>query len=187
MKKIVSMCLAAMMLVGVLTACGSNTAAPTNTGTKGKVVVNIEGTVTAVNENEVTLDSGKIVVISSETVFAGDIDTNNAVSEKIVVGNFIQGYTADDPDAEKVSASKIYCNSAVWTGGKLVINFEGTVASVEDGCITLEDGQKIQISDETVFSIASGVVENVILSEGYAIQGYAEEDAPASRVHIIAY
>ena len=187
MKKIVSLCLAAMMLAGALTACGSNTAATPNTGTKGKVVVNIEGTVTAVNENEVTLDSGKIVVISSETVFAGDLDTNNAVSEKIVVGNFIQGYTADDPDAEKVSASKIYCNSAVRTGGKLVINFEGTVASVEDGCITLEDGQKIQISDETVFSIASGVVENVILSEGYVIQGYAEEDAPASRIHIIAY
>ena len=187
MKKIVSLCLAAMMAFGLLTACGNNTASAPNDGATGKVVVNIEGTVTAVNGNEITLDGGKIVVISSDTVFAGDPDTNNAVSEEIVVGNFIQGYTADDPDAEKVSAGKIYCNSAVRTGGKLVINFEGKVAAVDGDRITLENGQVILISDDTVFSIASGVVENAILSEGYSIQGYAEDGVPASRVHIIAY
>ena len=187
MKKIASLCLAAMMLVGALTACGNNTAATPNSGTTGKVVVNIEGTVTAVNGSEITLGSGKIVVITSDTVFAGDPDTNNAISEAIVVGNFIQGYTADDPDAEKVSAGKIYCNSAVRTGGKLVINFEGTVAAVEGDRITLENGQEILISDDTVFSIASGVVENVILSEGHTIQGYAEDGASASRVHIITH
>lgn len=187
MKKIVSLCLVAMMAFGVLAACGNNTASTPNDGATGKVVVNIEGTVTAVNGNEVTLDSGKIVVISSDTVFAGDPDTNNAVSEEIAVGNFIQGYTADDPDAEKVSAGKIYCNSTVRTGGKLVINFEGKVAAVDGDRITLENGQVILISDDTVFSIASGVVENVILSEGYSIQGYTEDEVPASRVHIIAY
>lgn len=185
MKKIVSLCLATLMMFGVMTACGSNAAANQEEPTAGKVVVNIEGVVTAVNGDEVTLEGGKVVVISDDTVFAGDRDTNNAVSEEILVGNFIQGYTADDPDADKVTAGKIYCNSFVRTGGKIVINFEGTVAAVEDGRIILEDGQEILLSDETVFSIASGIVGQVILSEGDAIQGHAGEDGRATRVHII--
>ena len=185
MKKIVSVCLAVVMLVVVFAACGEKTAETLEEATMGKVVVNIEGTVTAVNGNEVTLDSGKIVVISDETVFAGDPDTNNAVSDEIVVGNFIQGYT-DDPDAEKVSAVTIYCNSAVRTGGKLAINFEGKITAVENGRITLEDGQVILISEDTEFSIASGVVENMILSEGDTVQGYAE-NGTALHIHIIAY
>ena len=133
------------------------------------------------------MDNGKGVVISSDTVFAGDSDTNNAVNEEIVVGNFIQGYTEDDPDAEKVTAVRIYCNCAVRTGGKIVINFEGKVVSVEKDRIILEGGQEILISDNTVYSIASGVVENIILSEGDTIQGYAEEGTAAERVHRIAY
>ena len=32
--------------------------------------------------------------------------------EEIAVGNFIQGYTKDNPDANQVSADKIYCNIA---------------------------------------------------------------------------
>lgn len=185
MKKIVSLCLAALMMFGVMTACGSNAAANQEERTTGKVVVNIEGTVAAVNGDEVTLEGGKVVIISDDTVFAGDPDTGNAVSEEILVGNFIQGYTADDPDAEKVSAGKIYCNSFVRTGGKIVVNFEGTVAAVEGDRVALEDGQEILISDETVFSIASGVVEGAVLSEGDAIQGHAGEDGCATRVHII--
>lgn len=185
MKKIVSLCLAALMMFGVMTACGDNAAANQEERTTGKVVVNIEGVAAAVNGDEVTLEGGKVVVISDDTVFAGDPDTGNAVSDEILVGNFIQGYTADDPDAERVTAGKIYCNSAVRTGGKIVVNFEGTVAAVEGGRITLEDGQEIQISGDTVYSIASGIVEQVILSEGDAIQGHVGEDGCATRVHII--
>ena len=193
MKKLLAMCLASVMLFAALTACGSNASVAPDGGTTGKVVVNIEGTVTAVNGSEFTLDSGKVVVISADTVFAGDRDTNNAVSEDIAVGNFVQGYTKGDPDAERVSADKIYCNTAVQPGGgKLAVNFEGTVASVEETQITLENGQVILVTDDTVFSIASGVVENIILSEGDHIQGHTSDDPAASeitasRIHFIAF
>ena len=193
MKKLLAMCLASVMLFAALTACGSNASVAPDGGTTGKVVVNIEGTVTAVNGSEFTLDSGKVVVISADTVFAGDRDTNNAVSEDIAVGNFVQGYTKGDPDAERVSADKIYCNTAVQPGGgKLAVNFEGTVASVEETQITLENGQVILVTDDTVFSIASGVVENIILSEGDHIQGHTSNDPAASeitasRIHFIAF
>ena len=193
MKKLLAMCLASVMLFAALTACRSNASVTPDGGTTGKVVVNIEGTVTAVNGSEFTLDSGKVVVISADTVFAGDRDTNNAVSEDIAVGNFVQGYTKGDPDAERVSADKIYCNTAVQPGGgKLAVNFEGTVASVEETRITLENGQVILVTDDTVFSIASGVVENIILSEGDHIQGCTSDDPAASeitasRIHFIAF
>lgn len=195
MKRIASICMVSLIAISALVGCsaaGTANSENTSSAPTGKVVVNFEGTVTAINGDEVTLENGKIVVISSDTVFAGDLDTNNAVSEEIVIGNFIQGYTEDDPDSEQVSADKIYCNMAVRTGSKLAINFEGRVSAVENDRITLESGQVILVSDDTVFSIASGVVENVILSEGYSIQGYTEDDpaaseVTASRIHIIAY
>ncbi|MBQ8687831.1 MAG: hypothetical protein IJ512_04700 [Ruminococcus sp.] len=195
MKKFASICMVSLMALSALVGCSADDTANSENASgapTGKVVVNFEGTVTAINGDEITLENGKIVVISSDTVFAGDPDTNNAVSEEIAIGNFIQGYTEDDPDSEQVSADKIYCNMAVRTGGKLVINFEGRVSAIENDRITLENGQVILVSDDTVFSIASGVVENVILSEGYSIQGYTEGDpaaseVTASRIHIIAY
>lgn len=195
MKKLVCICMAALMTLFTLVGCSiEGTVSSGNAGSTstGKVVVNFEGTVTAINGDEITLENGKIIVISSDTIFAGDPDTNNAVSEEIIVGNFIQGYTDDDPDSEQVSAEKIYYNTAVRTGGKLVINFEGKVAAIEDGHITLDNGQVILITDDTVFSIARGIVENAILSEGYHIQGHTEDDptaseVTASRIHIIAY
>lgn len=195
MKKLVCICMVTLMTLSALVGCVSKgTESSDNAGSlsTNKVVVNFEGTVTAINGDEVTLENGKIVVISSETIFAGDPDTNNTVSTEISVGNFIQGYTEDDPDSEHVSADKIYCNAAVRTGDKLVINFEGEVAAVEDDRVTLENGQVILISDDTVYSIASGVVENMILSVGYHIQGHTEDNptAPevtASRIHVIAY
>lgn len=195
MKKLVCICMAALMTLFTLVGCSTeSTVSSDNAGgtSTSKVVVNFEGTVTAINGDEITLENGKIIVISSDTIFAGDPDTSNAVSEEIIVGNFIQGYTDDDPDSEQVSADKIYCNEAVRTGGKLVINFEGKVTAVEDDRITLDNGQVILITDNTVFSIASGIIENAILSVGYHIQGYTGDDpaaseVTASRIHIIAY
>ena len=151
MKKLVCICMAALMTLSTMVGCSpADTTSADNAGSAptGKVVVNFEGTVTAVNGDEVTLESGKIIVITSDT------------------GNFIQGYTEDDPDSERVSADKIYCNVAARIGGKLVINFEGKVAAVEDDRMTLENGQVVLISDDTVFSIASGVVEHIILLRG---------------------
>lgn len=195
-KKVTGVCMAALMALSALVGCATNDAVDSEVVKDvpmGKVVINFEGTVASVNGEEITLENGKIVVISSDTVFAGDPDTNNAVSEEIVVGNFIQGYTEDDPEAEKVTADKIYCNVAAQPGtGKLVINFEGKVATVEDNRVTLESGQVILVTDDTVFSIASGVVEHIVLAEGYNIQGHTEDEATASeitasRIHIITY
>lgn len=195
-KRLACVCMVAMMGLSTLVGCAANDTVVSETESnvpKGKVVVNFEGTVAAVNDDEITLENGKTVVISSDTVFAGEPDTNNAVSEEIAVGNFIQGYTKDDPDAEVLSADKIYCNFAVQPGGgKLVINFEGKVASVEENCVTMENGEVISVTDETVYSIAGGVVENAILAEDYYIQGYVAEDEStsemtASRIHIITY
>lgn len=177
MKKLVTICLAALMLLSALTACESTASKP-DAGATGKVVVNIEGTVTAVDGSEITLDSGKVVVISTDTRFMGDTNGDFAV------GNFVQGYTADDPDADVVTAVKIYCNSPVRSGGKLAVNFEGTVAAVEEDCITLEDGRAIGICADTIYSVAAGIVEAPVICVGDAIQGCAGDDAPATRIHI---
>ena len=75
-----------------------------------KPVINFEGVVTAVEGNRVTLESGKIVLITEDTEFGGDPDTGNAVSEEILVGNYIQGYTEDDVDGAEVTAIKIWSN-----------------------------------------------------------------------------
>lgn len=113
MKKLICIFMTAFIAFAALTGCSKDD--KVNSGNEGgtptgKVVINFEGTVTEVNDNKVTLDNGKIVVISSDTVFAGDPDTNSAVSKEIAVGNFIQGYTADDPEAARVEAGKIYFN-----------------------------------------------------------------------------
>ncbi len=192
-KKVVTMCMGALMALAVVTGCGNATEAKQDEAKGGKVVVNIEGTVSAVNGDEITLDSGKVIVISDDTVFAGDLDTNNQVSDNIGVVNFIQGYTSDDPSSDKVAADKIYSNVAPQrTGGKIVINFEGMVESVVDNRITLDNGKVVIINESTIFIGVNGTVENVTLTEGDYIQGYTE-NAPAAteitakRVHIVTY
>lgn len=192
MKKVVTMCLAAMMALVMLIGCGN--AAPTEPDVKptGKVVVNIEGTVTAVADGEITLDSGKVVVISEDTVFAGDPDTNNQVSDQINVGNFIQGYTSDDPSLDKVNAAKIYANRAPQrTGGKIVIDFEGTISTVDGNRITLDNGKIVLVDGNTVYTDANGTVEAPALEAGDYIQGNTDDDPAATevtarRVHIVA-
>lgn len=110
MKKVVSMCLIAVSVFAVLTGCGRNTQAKPDDSTSGGVVVNIEGTVSAVDGNQILLDSGKILVISEDTVFTDN--TGGQVSDKFEVGNFVQGYTNDDPTLDKVTAAYIYSNVA---------------------------------------------------------------------------
>ena len=200
MKKIICICSAAVLSACVLAGCSANSASGIN-GTSSpesanvsdaraaKVVVNFEGTVTAVDGNEVTLENGKKLIISPDTVFAGDPDTNNSVSEEIIVGNFVQGYTKDDPESDLISADKIWCNIAAQPGmGKIKVNFEGIVKSVDGNSVTLDNGEVIFTDGDTVFSIAGGIVENVVLSEGYFIQGYTENsETAASRIHIAVF
>lgn len=75
-----------------------------------KPVINFEGVVAAVEDGRVTLEDGTVVLITEDTEFGGDPDTGNAVSEDIQVGNYIQGYTADDADAEEITANRIWAN-----------------------------------------------------------------------------
>ena len=83
-----------------------------------KPVINFEGVVTAVDGDRITLKDGKIILITDDTAFGGDLDTNNVVSDNIRVGNFIQGYTEDDTDAEEVTANRIWTNETPTITGK---------------------------------------------------------------------
>ena len=160
-----------------------------------KVAVNFEGAVTEVNGNEITLENGKTVVITDETVFGGDPDTENAVRSEIAVGNFIQGFTQDDPEADRMTANKVWSNIAVQeapTMGKAVINYEGTVTEVDGDTVTLDSGKTVKVTDETKYSLASGTVNSIILHEGLFVQGYTADDPEsdeitAVRMHIVIF
>lgn len=105
--------IAAFMTVLALAAgCSGETTGMTDadSGVSLKPVVNFEGTVSETDDNVIVLESGKKVIITENTVFGGDPDTENAVSKDIEAGNYIQGYTADNPDADEVTADNIWAN-----------------------------------------------------------------------------
>ena len=137
-----------------------------------KPVINFEGVVTAVDGDRITLKDGKVILITDDTAFGGDPDTNNAVSDNIQVGNFIQGYTEGDADAEEVTANRIWTNEAPTISGKRVINFEGRVVEVEENSVTLDSGKAIMIADDTIITFPDG--SSAKITEGDYIQGYAE-------------
>lgn len=138
-----------------------------------KPVINFEGVVTAVDDNRVTLKDGKIILITENTKFMGDPDTSNAVSEDIIVGNFIQGYTEDDTDAAEITASKIWTNEGRTGGGaKRIINFEGRVTKVEQGSVILDNGKIVKLAEDTTVTSPDG--SSAKIAEGDYIQGYAE-------------
>lgn len=147
---------------------------PTNEGRTDslKPVINFEGVVAAVEDGSVTLQDGTVVLITEDTVFAGDPDTGNAVSADILVGNFIQGYTEDDSDAGEVTASKIWTNEGRTSGGKRVVNFEGRVTEAEQDSVTLDNGKIIKIAEDTTVTAPDGNPDEI--DEGDYIQGYAE-------------
>lgn len=194
MKKVVCMALGTLMAFSMLAGCDSETAAPsTPANTAGKVVVNIEGTVSAINENEITLDSGKVIVITENTVFAGDPDTGVQVSDDIAEGNFIQAYTSDELSADKVTVNKVYCNTMPQrTTGKMLINFEGTVVSVVENSYILDNGQTVVFDDITAFTNVNGTISNAEIEAGDYIQGYTDGEPTASeitakRIHIVTF
>lgn len=77
----------------------------------GKVAVNISGEIVEVDGKKVKLDDGKWVIITEETSFRDDPDNGvEAVNSVLKIGNRIQGYTMDDPEADTVTAYTIYFN-----------------------------------------------------------------------------
>lgn len=85
---------------GPVTAQNIWTNLPGNGG--GKLSVNFEGRVTAVEDGSVTLDSGKTVRMREQTSVKG-FDGSAA---EIAVGDYIQGYAAD-PNAGELEAVTI--------------------------------------------------------------------------------
>ena len=138
-----------------------------------KPVINFEGVVQSVEGDKVTLNDGKVVIITEETEFAGDLDTENTVNEEILVGNFIQGYTQDNTDAAEITADKIWTNeSRPASGGKRIVNFEGRATEVLQGSIVLDSGKVVIITNETIVTSANG--SSAEIAVGDYIQGYAE-------------
>lgn len=138
-----------------------------------KPVINFEGVVSENDNNRVTLANGQIIIITEDTVFGGDADTNNTVSKDILAGNFIQGYTEDDTSSDEITANRIWTNeSRTGSGGKRVINFEGRVIKVENDIVTLENGKTVEILEDTTVTAPDG--SNSEISEGNYIQGYTE-------------
>lgn len=76
-------------------------AAPT-----GKVRINFEGRITAVEGDRVTLDSGKVVVLTESTLFT--IPQGAADRALLTEGAYIQGYTADGPEAAEFTAEQVH-------------------------------------------------------------------------------
>ena len=179
MKKRISIGMGSLLALALLAGCGKMASAPTEQPGTGPVnakpVINFEGVVTEVADGKVTLKDGKVVLINEDTVFAGDPDMGTAVSEEILEGNFIQGYTEDDAEAEEITASKIWTNegrTAGGKGGKRVINFEGRVAQVVNGRVTLDNGTVVHIGEDTSVTAPDGSAAEI--TEGDYIQGYAE-------------
>ena len=113
MKKAITVGLVFALALAALAGCGVNqeeeshrsggegyTGGPAWGKPAQKVVVNFEGIVSSVEDGTITDD----------TAFGGDPDTGNTVSEDIQPGNFIQGYTEDQPGAGPLTAENIWAN-----------------------------------------------------------------------------
>ncbi len=169
-----------------------------------KIAINIEGFVVAVEGNKITLDSGKIVLITDETVF----ETENVgnfipVDDDIVVGNFIQGFTLGDADAAEVIADFISSNgiiempteNPVANDNSSIIDTEIIINVTEDydGTLTKELVDLGVVSVENIFDLNETVmyvittkepVENIIEKlEKLSYVNYAEYNQVVSIAH----
>jgi|GEM_PF-1998501 len=154
-------------------------------GIMADILINIEGVVAEIDGNVITLDTGKVVIISDETDFEtqkiGDVVE---IENVIEVGNFIQGYTSDDPEANEVNADVINTNEKMQISSKIAINIEGVVVAVEENVITLDNGQKFMVTDETAFEtqvesdVNSSLTKEVneIFEIGNLVQGFTMDD-----------
>jgi len=154
-------------------------------GIMADILINIEGVVAEIDGNVITLDTGKVVIISDETAFEtqkiGDVVE---IENVIEVGNFIQGYTSDDPEANEVNADVINTNEKMQISSKIAINIEGVVVAVEENVITLDNGQKFMVTDETAFEtqvesdVNSSLTKEVneIFEIGNLVQGFTMDD-----------
>lgn len=106
MKKAVSMCVVALIAFCMLTGCGNSNTTKPDEATTGKLVINFEGMVSDVEESCITLDNGQNVIFDEETIFT---DVNGTVENPaLTVGDYIQGYTENDPSDAEITAKRIH-------------------------------------------------------------------------------
>ena len=169
----VAACVAVVAAFGMGLLRGSD---PVNEGPtiSMKPVINFEGIVAEIDDDRVTLKDGRTVLITEETGFMSDPDAGRTVSEEILVGNFIQGYTKGDPGASEIVAEKIWANERRTSSGsgKRVINFEGRVVKAEQDRVTLEHGKTVRLTEDTAVTKPDGSSAHIAV--GDYIQGYAE-------------
>ena len=93
------------------------------------------------------------------------------------------GCTREQPQEEtenKPSGATVTASEGDYTGGpewgkpasKMAVNFDGRVASVEDGKVTLEDGTVVLTGDAEISAPDGSAAE---IAVGDNIQGYAED------------
>lgn len=149
------------------------------------IAVNIEGVVTEIDGNRVTLDTGKVVTITEDTIFeTQDIGEIVEIGQVIEVGNYIQGFTSGDSDAEEIIADVINMNEKMQISSKIAINIEGFVIAVDENVITLDNGQKFIVNEETAYETqVEGDMNSPMTSEinnfieiGNYIQGFTMDD-----------
>lgn len=173
MKKLISLGILSALALSLLAGCSAQAQQPDRTDTTNqKPVISFEGTVAAVKDGVVTLEDGAAVLITEDTVFGGDPDSDNAVIRDIQPGNFIQGYTPDDAKDGPVTAQRIWTNQPQ-SSGKLSVNFEGRVTALEDGLISLDSGKTVRVGEETVVERFDGASAEIAV--GDYIQGYAAD------------
>lgn len=119
-----------------------------------KIAINIEGVVTDINGNVYTLDNGKLIVVTEETVFeTQNIGERVKVNDVIEIGNFIQGFTLGNPDDEEVVAAVISANEKIDVNASIIINIEGIITAIDGNIITLDQGQMFEVNEDTLYEM----------------------------------
>lgn len=110
----------------------------------------------------------KIFALSLAAVMALSLLTGcGKTQQEDAAGGNSSGTTVTTPEGN-------YAGGPGWgkPAGKIAVNFEGRVASVEDGRVTLEDG-RVVLTDGAAISAPDGSAAEIAV--GDYIQGYAED------------
>ena len=71
----------------------------------GKLQINFEGRVTNLADDQVTLDSGTVILLTENTIF--HIPQGTVSHIILTEGAYLQGYTVDDPQAAVLTAASV--------------------------------------------------------------------------------
>ncbi len=161
MKKLLTWLLVGTLAIVCITACATkqNVDSENNSTIRAKIAINIEGVVTEIHGNRITLDNGQTVIISEKTLFETEnVGNFVAVDKNIQVGNYIQGFTFGDEKADVVIADVISSNGVLEMSMRSVmVNIEGIIVEVsEDGKrFKLNTGKWVVVTENTELGITS--------------------------------